>query len=239
MKKTVPSYSCVLPISKLKIEFRPILVKEEKFIGQINDLSDSFQHQIVSLCNLVNSCCEGKLESEKISIYDFQYLLMELRKKSVTETTQLKILCPYTGENVVVSVNFQEQPKNKKKFTDKKELLLNENIKLKMRTPRVIDLIKSKQSNYHYNKDLYSLISSCLTELETETESINLEMKSEQDKIEILESLTKENFETLKEFVVDSFLVLTLDYTTSDGEKREVIVGDFINFLRFYLVTLT
>lgn len=238
MKKTVPHYSCTLPVSKNKIEFRPLLVKEEKYISQINELSDSFSDQLLALTELVDSCCDGKINSKNISIYDFQYILTELRKKSVTETIQIKILCPYTQEPVVVDINLNEQETTKIDLRDKKELMLDGNIKLTVKTPTVLDLIQHKTS-YDYNKDLYPLLSSCLLELETETQTVNLEMKSDEDKTYVLESLSRENFKILKEFITEGFLVLKLNYVSSDGVEREVIVTDFINFLRFYLVTLT
>ena len=172
IKKSIPEYTCELPVTKKEIKFRPLLVKEEKFIAQINELSEKFSDRLYSLCKLVNSCCEETIDSIQLPIYDFQYLLVDIRKRSITEETCMQ------------------------------------------------------------------LVSSVLVELETENKTIDLKTETKEEKIKMLESMSRDQYKIIKEYVLNGFFIMNFNYQTSDGIERTVKVSDFANFLRFYLGTL-
>lgn len=238
IKKIVPEYTCKLPSTNKKIVFRPLLVKEEKYISQITELSDTFSEKLNGLVQLVNSCCDGKIKSENISVYDFQILLMEIRKKSISETAELKIRCPYTGEPVVMQIDFNDQEKIIKEIKKNEELILNDNIKLKFRIPQISDLIETN-SNFENDDDILKILPLCLLELESESKTIDLTAETNENKLELLQSLNREDFAKIKSILSKGFFSFKFKYQTSDGVDREVVVSDFVNFLKFYLVTLT
>lgn len=238
IKKSIPEYTCKLPISKKEIKIRPLLVKEEKFITQINELSESLSDKLYSLTQLVNSCCENKIDSMKISMFDFQYLLVDIRKRSITEETKMKIQCPYTEEPVVVTINFNELLANANAGKKTKQVKINDTTLLKLRAPNVNDVL-SVGGNISTDDDIMNLIAQVLTDLETEHKSIDLKAEPINEKLQIIESLPRTTYTELKEFVLTSFFILNLNYQTSDSIERTVKVSDFANFLRFYSDTLT
>jgi len=237
IKKTIPEYTCILPISKKEIKFRPLLVKEEKFISQINELSDLFSDRLYSLCKLVDSCCDNTIDSMQLPIYDFQYLLIDIRKRSITEETSMKIQCPYTGESVVVQINFNDLLKNVVVQSQTKEITIDNSTILKVGIPKIKDILDTLLEMTN-DADIMKLVASVLLELETVDKTIDLRTETKEEKLQMLESMNRDQYKIIKEYVMNGYFIMNLKYQTSDGTERKVKVSDFANFLRFYLGTL-
>jgi len=237
IKKTIPEYTCILPISKKEIKFRPLLVKEEKFISQINELSDLFSDRLYSLCKLVDSCCDNTIDSMQLPIYDFQYLLIDIRKRSITEETSMKIQCPYTGESVVVQINFNDLLKNVVVQSQTKEITIDNSTMLKVGIPKIKDILDTLLEMTN-DADIMKLVASVLLELETVDKTIDLRTETKEEKLQMLESMNRDQYKIIKEYVMNGYFIMNLKYQTSDGTERKVKVSDFANFLRFYLGTL-
>ena len=150
----------------------------------------------------------------------------------------MQIRCPYTEESVIVNMDYESQSKNKINKNQKMEITLNGNVKLKLKIPTMMDLINTK-TNYETDKDLINLIPTCLMEIESEANTVDLSMETDEKKLEVLESLNIQDYKKIKSMVSKGFFRLKLNYVTSDGTVREVVVSDFVNFLKFFLVTLT
>jgi len=237
IKKTIPEYTCILPISKKEIKFRPLLVKEEKFISQINELSDLFSDRLYSLCKLVDSCCDNTIDSMQLPIYDFQYLLIDIRKRSITEETSMKIQCPYTGESVVVQINFNDLLKNVVVQSQTKQITIDNSTMLKVGIPKIKDILDTLLEMTN-DADIMKLVASVLLELETVDKTIDLRTETKEEKLQMLESMNRDQYKIIKEYVMNGYFIMNLKYQTSDGTERKVKVSDFANFLRFYLGTL-
>ena len=61
---------------------------------------------------------------------------------------------------------------------------------------------------------------------------------TKEEKIKMLESMSRDQYKIIKEYVLNGFFIMNFNYQTSDGIERTVKVSDFANFLRFYLGTL-
>tara|TARA_R110000765_G_scaffold355524_3_gene445700 strand:+ start:23 stop:751 length:729 start_codon:yes stop_codon:yes gene_type:complete len=236
IKTTLPDYTITLPSKKNKISFRPLLVKEEKFISIINELSPTTEDKIINLVNIVDSCCNNVISSAELPIYDFQLLLTEIRKKSVDEKSKMKITCPHTGEKLNVSVNLNDYHVHKE-MSSAHSIEVSSELFLEFRSPTMNDL-KEINGFVEDKTQLLELISLCLTKVETPNEKIDADQSSREDKLEFLEYLTKKDFREIKEFIMSSFISFEIAYTTSDDVTRKIEVRDFVNFLKFFLITL-
>ena len=236
IKKTLPEYKITLPISKQKITFRPLLVKEEKFISMLNDLSSSTEDKLTNLSNLVNSCCNDKINSLDLFMYDFQYLLTEIRKKSVDETSKLTITCPNTGEKIITEIDLN-QYNTKKETSSVLELDISKEMIIKIRSPKLKDL-KEINNFPESKKELIELILNCFDSVETPEENMTMKDSTKEEKLEFLNYITKKDFEKIQNFIMSTFISFQINYTTSDGVSRKIEVNDFVNFLKFYLIML-
>jgi hypothetical protein len=92
-KLDVPTYELELPISKLKIKYRPFLVKEQRNLLMAIEANDSITiHQNVK--DILNNCTITEdVDIDKLPIIDVEYYFVQLRSKSVGETVESRYRC--------------------------------------------------------------------------------------------------------------------------------------------------
>ena len=236
LKKSIPEYSAFLPDQNNSFTYRPLLVKEEKYISIITTIKSSFEEKMNNLCLLVDSCFENKIKSQNLTVNDFQIALNLIRQKSISEISEFKMTCPFTSEEVNINVNLNSfiQDKTEKKL----KILINDIFVFVFEKPKVSSLIKL--NNFpSTEEDWFNLISDCLVEINTEKEKINFESLSVEEKIKYIEFIDKDSFQNIKKFIKLNTISFKIDYNLSDGTKKEIEVNDFVNFLKFFLVILT
>ena len=119
----VPRYTCKLPSTGEVVTYRPFLVKEEKvMLMAIEGQNDDEIAQAVT--NTVQSCVETNIDVSSIPIFDFEYLYLKIRAKSVGEIVKLRLKCPDDEKQIVehdlnledVQINKPEGHKNEIEF---------------------------------------------------------------------------------------------------------------------------
>ena len=104
VKSTTPEYTTVLPISKKKVTFRPFKVKEEKVL--LMAIEDGSENAILrSIINIIESCCDDIGDAGDLQTLDIEYIFIQLRSKSLGETVEPLITCPFTDEKKQEIVN--------------------------------------------------------------------------------------------------------------------------------------
>ena len=92
-KLNTPTYELEIPSTDEKIKYRPFLVKEEKILMIAMESQD--QKQIVqAVKDIVSACTYDKLNIDEMPMFDVEYVFLNIRAKSVGETSTLNILCP-------------------------------------------------------------------------------------------------------------------------------------------------
>ena len=123
-KIVTPTYECELPSTKQKIQFRPFLVKEEKvmLVALESDDDNAIQDAVIQV---LQNCVISNIKIDKLPIFDFEYLFLQVRAKSVGEVVNLKLKCPDDDKVTVdhalnvdeLSVKFPEDHKLEIPFT--------------------------------------------------------------------------------------------------------------------------
>lgn len=236
LKKAIPEYTIKLPDENKKYSYRPMLVKEEKFISVITNINSSFEDKITNLCNLVNSCFDNKLEAKSLSITDFQIALNAIRQKSISEIADFQMKCPETGEQVKVHLNLESFTIHKKE--NSYILKLDNSTLFKFESPKVYSLMILE--NYpNTEEDWFKILCNSLIEIETEKEKLDLKDTKIEDKISYIELLPKNEFANIKNFIRSNSVSFKINYRLSNNTEKEIEVNDFVNFLKFFLVILT
>ena len=95
-----PTYELAVPSTKEKITYRPFLVKEEKIL--LLAMEDGDEKTIsLALKQIIENCTDGKVDVEKLALFDLEYLFLRIRAKSVGEIAKIKILSPDDEETFV------------------------------------------------------------------------------------------------------------------------------------------
>ena len=124
-KIVTPTYECIIPSTKQKIQYRPFLVKEEKvmLVALESDDDNAIQEAVIQIIS--NCIVTPGVKVNALSIFDFEYLFLQVRSKSVGEVVNLKLKCP-DDEKVLVDhalhideleVKFPEEHKLEIPFT--------------------------------------------------------------------------------------------------------------------------
>ena len=92
-KIETPTYELTLPSQDIKVKYRPFLVKEEKILLMALE-SQKSDEIFQATKQIVSSCTFDALKVEELPTFDLEYIFLQIRAKSVGETTKFKVLCP-------------------------------------------------------------------------------------------------------------------------------------------------
>jgi len=225
LQSALPTYSVVLPSTKKKLKFRPFTVKEEKVLLIANSTA-SYEEMLSTLTKVIDSCFELDRPSSEYPFFDVEYLFLKLRSKSVNETVELTFVCPETKEKITKEINLDDiEPLYSQDH--KSEILIDSSIKVKMRYPSLDDIIDNE------NLDYYNLLLTCIESIETKDELIIAKEYSKENLTEIVDSLTKTQFNKLIEFFKTMPRIETeVEYQTSDGVSRKIKLKGIRDFFQ-------
>jgi len=107
---SVPEFETTIPSSGRKIRFRPFLVKEEKLLFIALETKDQ-NETVRAVTKLLEDCILDDVDVSKLASFDFEYLFLQLRSKSVGEVTEIQITHNDSNEckhNTKIAINLQQ-----------------------------------------------------------------------------------------------------------------------------------
>ena len=130
-KLTTPTYELEIPSTDEKIKFRPFLVKEEKILMMAME-SKSSADITQAVKDIVMECTFNKVKIDAMPMFDVEYIFLQIRSKSVGETSNLKLLCKDDGETYAdvkidlgdIKVSVDEEHTNKIELTDEMGMIM-------------------------------------------------------------------------------------------------------------------
>lgn len=212
-KISVPEYTTKLPSTGEKVTYRPFLVKEEKIflIAQESDKRDDI---INAVKRILKSCVKSKTKVEDMSIFDVEYLFLNLRARSEGEEINLRLICQDDGTTEVdVVVNIDEIevtiPEEHSNIID-----LENGMKLVMRYPNIDSVLKldDKDEDINNPENTFKMTELCLKEVYYEDEVYNFQEYTKKEKTEFLDQLTTKDFKRILKF-----------FETMPSVKHEVV----------------
>jgi hypothetical protein len=132
LESLLPTYETILPVSGIKVLFKPFRVKDAKTIAII--LQENNKKLALNfMIDLLRSCTEN-IAIEKLCLADAEYLFLQVRSKSVDEVLNL------IKDNEKIQVPI-ESIKVKNTLAEEK-IVLGNNITIYLKTPTVKDLLR-------------------------------------------------------------------------------------------------
>ena len=84
-----PRYELTLPSSDVQVQFRPFIVKEEKILLIAMETKDN--NEIVNATkDILKACTYEALDIDSLPMFDIEYLLLQIRSKSVGEVAKFQ-----------------------------------------------------------------------------------------------------------------------------------------------------
>ena len=195
-KLATNKYELTLPSTGEKVEFRPFLVKEEKVLLTAQQAGTE-KDQLRAVKEIVESCTFGVLKANELPFFDIEYVFLQLRAKSVGETSKLQITCPDDGETKVeVQVNLAEI-ECKRDVSHKDTIKITDEIGLVMDYPKLDTMTTGGGDE---TKQAFDIIKGSIKQIYDAENVYDRNQMDEKELDEFIESMSHEQFERVQEF---------------------------------------
>ena len=217
-------YTIEIPSTKKKVEIRPFLVKEEKILIQAQESED--QNNIISaIKDIIQVCSFNKIEPDKLTLFDLEYVFLQLRARSVGETVEFKVNCEECDKPNVVTLDLTEV---KVQFPKKKidpKIQLNDQVGVILRPIRVKDM----------NNVEDDITEAIIASIESIYDEDNVYPTDDADRKELeafVDSLSHSHLETIQEYIenqpkLEHVLKYTCIFCGHENELKLSGLADF------------
>ncbi|SVB91123.1 uncharacterized protein METZ01_LOCUS243977, partial [marine metagenome] len=199
----VPEYELEIPSSKLKVKYRPFLVKEEKIL--LLALESEKQDNIVNaIKHIIETCVYGETNVNEMPTFDLEYIFLQLRAKSKGEVIELKYECPKCKTELPINISIDDI---KVTFQDKhtKKIELDTNLGVVMKYPTVDiqnDIIITGEDGEKTSQveGIFTMVTKCIDYIYDEQNTYPLKDHTEKEVDDFINSLTDVHFQKISKF---------------------------------------
>lgn len=224
------------PISKIKIPslnkesmFRPFLVREEKLLLIARE-SENNADILTAIKQIINNCCiDKKLDINKLTVFDLEYVFLKLRAISVDNVVKVTYRDNEDSKTYDFSIKlddveviFPEKTDNNIKITNKSGII--------MKYPSA-SLYDDKEF-LNLEKDyMFELIIRCIDSIYYEDQIYQCSDYKKEELVDFLESLDIKTFEKIQNFLINvPKIEYKLSYKNSLGNDREIVLNSLNDF---------
>lgn len=209
------AFPVTLPSNGKTITMRPYLVREEKLLLMAQE-SDNYQDQVEAIAQIIRNCTNDQVNPQMAPYFDIEYLLLQLRARSVGETATPIYVCHNKpngddvecGHRTNVPINLTEISVMGLDQPDEKFVLkLSDRYTLRLRYPTVytihqlvMNAIEDGKINSEPFMEAICDVFDTLDDAET-NQSYTFAEYTTEEKMQFLESLSTRNYEELVEFL--------------------------------------
>ena len=231
-KLDIPTFTLELPSTQEEIKYRPFLVKEQKTLMILQE-SENKKDIMDGMISLVDGCTFGVLNVAQMPVFDFEYVFLKIRCKSVGETAELNVLCPDDEQTrVPVTINLDEiDVQVNEKHTN--TIDISDKIKMVLRWPVVKDSLSlDYESSDNIVNHVMELTQKCVTEITDGDKIYNRSEMTESELNEFIDMLSPDVFEKIGDyFETMPKLVHVMNVKNPNTNKEnEIIIQGLENF---------
>lgn len=216
-----PLFELTVPSTKKKVKYRPFTVKEEKILLIAQESKDISQI-ILSIKQIIGNCI-ADIDVEKLAMFDMEYILINLRARSVSDLIEFKIKDSETEEEIELAINIDDI--KIKEFPDHNKLIkLSDSIAIGMRYPHIDQLIAMSADNANENQVLFDMLFGCIDTVVQGEEVYRMSDFSKSEVDEFIDGFTTDHINKLKKFF-ETMPVMRFEqeYTRKDGTKKKFV----------------
>lgn len=199
-KIELPKHECTLPVSGIKVEYRPFVVKEQKVLLQAIEMGGNKKQISSAVEDVITSCTFGKINIKELPLSDVEFLVLILRSKSVGENIELTYTCNECKVKTEFELSLSDVNVDNINPVDDK-IILHEDIGLVMKPLSYgdIDVIMS-ESEDNIERG-YSVIKASIKSVFDKDQVYSNTDFTQEELTQFLETLPKEYFEKVEEYV--------------------------------------
>lgn len=195
-----PKYILKLPSTGENIEYRPFLVKEEKNMMIAQETGDD-RVLTKAMLDLVNVCTFGVCTPEKITTFDLEYIFLNLRIKSVGETTDIKLKCEKCEDHdFPVTIDLTKIVPSAAKKNIKKKVMLNDKVGVTLQWIKASKLNEMADSSEDQTEMMLDGIAAMIESIFDEKKVYPAAESSPKELREFIGSFSRANLEEIQKF---------------------------------------
>lgn len=215
---SVPTFDVDVYSTKQKVRMRPFLVKEEKILilaAESNQRSD----MIRAMQQVVNSCSDNIIESEKLPFFDLQNIFIKLRSQSIGKDSEFNLICGECGHKTPTTLDLDEI---KLQVSDNhtNKIMIDNEIGVVMKYPTAEVLTSD-------DMPMFDLVVSCVDKIFTSDEIHDAQEEGYDEVAKFIDGLTNDQFEKIVEFFTTAPKIFhNIEYTCPKCQTENTVVVD-------------
>jgi hypothetical protein len=200
-KMQTPIYNTIVPSTQQSIKFRPFLVKEEKAL-LIAQQSEDNNVLVDTLKSIVKSCVQDKLDVNKLAMFDLEFLLLQIRARSIGEIVELTFRCDTCDDikaRATISFDLTKMEVYKDPLHTTK-LDLFDDVGVSMKYPNIDSIKKFENMDLDNIDNVFDLIIESIDYIYSGNEIYHAKEQTTKELSDFIENLTQEQFQKIKVF---------------------------------------
>jgi len=221
-KIDLPIYELELPSNGKKVKYVPFTVKEEKILLTAQEGKNPAQI-INSVKQIVNNCILN-CSLDELAVFDLEFLLVNIRSKSIDDVIKFKITDPDTEKEVELELNLSDV-KVEKDPNHTNKIKINDTYTLFLKYPNIDDFFEILTSEKPNSEKNFDIMMSCMLQLVSEDEVYNFKDFTQEEIDNFVESLHHDTIKKIKQFF-DSIPKTRheINYKNSNGEDKTFVI---------------
>lgn len=205
-KIEAPRYEVELPVSKQKLSFRPMLVKEQKVLLLAME-ADEPQFITNNITQILQNCTLNDIDIDNLPLVDIEYYFLNLRARSVGEEIESSYKCENIVEDGKKCGNLMDVKYKvldvKINIPEKQDvILISDTVGVKMKYPTYAIIEKLKKMDSYVDVGFEFAIN-CIDYVFEGDSFYYIHETPREEVIQFLESLTKDQFGKIEDFIMD------------------------------------
>ena len=215
-----------IPSTKEQVEFRPFLVKEEKILLQAQTTEDV--NEITKVVkDIISVCSFEKVKPNDLTIYDMEYIFLQLRAISIGENIEFSIKCQECDKKNIVTIDLTEVKVQFPKKKAESKLQLSDDVGIILRPIRVKDI-----KNIGDGSDITPGIIASIESIFDEDGVYNTDDTNKKELITFIESLSHSHLQSIQEYIqnqpkLSHTFNFTCQFCGHENEHTIEGLGDF------------
>lgn len=231
-KITHPIFTLDLPISKKRISYRPMLVKEEKMLLLAKE-SNTEPEIIENFKAVLQNCVKEPLDFDEMPLVEVEFIFLNIRSKSVNNIIPVNVTDPH-NPSIKHKVEIDLDEVTIKNNNTSGIVELQDGISLKLKVPTLATLKNISRSQYE-NIEAFNIqtLKECMDCIYDSENLYKIKDTPPNEVDAFIDSLTAKHLEGIKKFF-DNIpkLNIEVNFTDSKGVPSTRTLDTFYDFFQ-------
>jgi len=221
-KIDMPLYDLTIPSNGEKLKYRPFTVKEEKIMLMARESEDP--KEIISAIKQIVSNCIFGAKLDDLALFDLEYIILNIRSRSVDNVIKFEITDPDTEQQVPVELDLRNVEIQRDEEHDN-VIKISDNYILYLKYPHIDDFFELLMDENPSQERQFEILISCMDKLASEEDVYNFKDFSKQEVDEFVESLNADTLRDMKKFF-DTIPTARheIPYVNSNGDEKTFVI---------------